>query len=85
MRGFAARVGWVVVSSLRMTKGTPLIVVKPTSQTRRGLATPVMIETCGRLPSNAPMVRTVGKDWFGASAVAVATAPPLQAVPRIIT
>src|SRR4029077_8771883 len=44
MRGFAARVGWVVVGSLRMTEGTPLIVVKPTSQTGRGLATPVMIE-----------------------------------------
>ena len=67
MRGFAARVGWVVVGSLRMTKGTPLIVVEPTSQTGRGLATPVMIELASPFhPTrqwSAPSERTALGAW----------------------
>jgi hypothetical protein len=38
MRGFAARVGWVVVSSLRMTKGTPLIVIDMGDALRKDVA-----------------------------------------------
>jgi len=47
------------------------MVVKPTSQTRRGLATPVMIE----LASAFHPTRTVGKDCLGAPALAEPFAP----------